>query len=82
MDNLIITKKELKVNSGLQLKRLYSQQVCKDYTIPIVEHLMERTIKNERYQMKSFLEIHGITGNLRSKMVDWMIEVLSSYKMS
>jgi len=25
---------------------------------------------------------HSITSSLRSKMVDWMIEVLSSYKMT
>lgn len=27
-----------------------------------------------------FLEHHEITGQLRSKMIDWMIEVFSSYK--
>jgi hypothetical protein len=32
--------------------------------------------------MPTVLGTHGITANLRSKMVDWMIEVLSSYKMS
>jgi hypothetical protein len=28
------------------------------------------------------LKNHMITNHLRAKMVDWMIEVLSSYKMS
>ncbi len=28
------------------------------------------------------LASHGISATLRSKMVDWMIEVLSSYKMT
>ena len=28
------------------------------------------------------LNNHSISASLRSKMVDWMIEVLSSYKMS
>ena len=32
--------------------------------------------------LDSFLKRHTITPTLRSKMVDWMIEVLSSYKMS
>lgn len=31
---------------------------------------------------KGFLVNHDISSGLRAKMVDWMIEVLSSYKMS
>lgn len=31
---------------------------------------------------KELLNAHAISASLRSKMVDWMIEVLSSYKMS
>ena len=38
---------------------------------------MSRSMEGE-----AFLGKHAITPHLRSKMVDWMIEVLSSYKMS
>lgn len=30
----------------------------------------------------AFLERHEITGRLRAKMIDWMVEVLCSYKCS
>ena len=32
--------------------------------------------------MDNYLEKHEITSRLRGKMIDWMVEVLSSYKCS
>ena len=32
--------------------------------------------------MNNFLAHHSISKSLRAKMIDWMVEVLSSYKMS
>lgn len=38
--------------------------------------------RNSDPNLGSFLSYHSVTPTLRAKMVDWMIEVLSSYKMS
>ena len=43
----------------------------------ILRHLCETSSHS-----KDFLLSHDITPQLRSKMIDWMIEVLSSYKMN
>ena len=62
---------------GLSLKRQYSDQIAEDYSSDIFNHVSECGL-----ELGSFLSKHSITPSLRAKMVDWMIEVLSSYKMS
>ena len=59
------------------LKRTYTQLITVDYSTDILSHLCVRA-----EDQKGLLASHGISASLRSKMVDWMIEVLSSYKMS
>lgn len=51
--------------------------VCDDYAEDIISYLKERDVS---LKMRNCLERHSISANLRSKMVDWMIEVLCSYK--
>ena len=51
--------------------------IAKDYSEEILNH-----ISSSAPIQKDMLNNHSITSSLRSKMVDWMIEVLSSYKMS
>jgi hypothetical protein len=60
-----------------ELKSVYTQIICRDYSTDILTHLCESST-NEG----DILGKHGINSSLRSKMIDWMIEVLSSYKMS
>ena len=60
-----------------QLKKTYTQLITKDYSHDILNHIAERAEGH-----KGLLSSHSITATLRSKMVDWMIEVLSSYKMT
>lgn len=60
----------------LDLKKQYSLQTGEQYSHTIISHLCEQSVP-----CKNFLQAHDITPHLRSKMVDWMIEVLSSYKM-
>jgi hypothetical protein len=60
-----------------QLKKTYSLLVRKDYSADILSHLCA-TAQPQR----DMLAAHSISASLRSKMVDWMIEVLSSYKMA
>ena len=59
------------------LKQTYSQLIQEDYSDDILRRLCQ-VVKPR----SGILSRHGITASLRSKMVDWMIEVLSSYKMS
>lgn len=66
-----------KDNLAEQLKKCYSELVAKDYSEDILQHICSKSSTS-----LGFLEPHAITPTLRSKMVDWMIEVLSSYKMS
>ena len=51
--------------------------VFKDYSEDIFAHMVKRS---KDLQLHSPLAKHSITPNLRAKMVDWMIEVLCSYK--
>ena len=60
----------------LNLSKQYSTQILKDYSESIFSQLSIHA------NVDKFLGNHSITSFLRAKMVDWMIEVLSSYKMS
>jgi hypothetical protein len=51
--------------------------VVKDYSIDILTHFCQSANIT-----RGMLDRHDISSGLRSKMVDWMIEVLSSYKMT
>ena len=51
--------------------------IYKDYSNDIFEY-----ISGKELGLESFMTHHKISTSLRAKMVDWMIEVLSSYKMS
>ena len=53
---------------GLNLSKTYSDDILYYF-------------KKQTYP-KNFLKNHVIPSELRAKMVDWMIEVLSSYKCS
>jgi len=59
------------------LKKEYSTQTGAHYSHDILSHYCTQSSDS-----KDFLEPHAITPNLRAKMVDWVIEVLSSYKMN
>ena len=51
--------------------------IAQDYSEDILTH-----ISSSAPAQRDLLANHGISASLRSKMVDWMIEVLSSYKMT
>ena len=59
------------------LKNTYTNLVCLNYSNEILSHINMRA-----EELKGVLAAHAISASLRAKMVDWMIEVLSSYKMS
>jgi hypothetical protein len=37
-------------------------------------------LRDKKEERVDFLKNHEVSGKIRAKMVDWMIEVLSSYK--
>ena len=62
-----------------ELKKTYTRLVMADYSSDLSDYFSESA---SAHQCDNMLLRHEITSSLRSKMVDWMIEVLSSYKMS
>ena len=58
-----------------EYKRLLSKLVRIDYSESILKSLFDEEKINE-----SFLSYHKITDKMRTRMIDWMIEVLSNYK--
>ena len=55
-------------------REMYSKYVRDDYSNSIIKSLLEDEKINE-----NFLNMHKITERMRTRMVDWMIEVLSNY---
>ena len=55
-------------------REMFSKYVRDDYSNSILQSLLEDEKVNE-----NFLNIHKITERMRTRMVDWMIEVLSNY---
>ena len=57
-----------------EYRAMYSKYVRDDYSNSIIKSLLEDEQINENY-----LDNHKITERMRTRMVDWMIEVLSNY---
>ena len=57
-----------------EYRSMFSKYVRDDYSNSIIKSLLEDEQINENY-----LENHKITERMRTRMVDWMIEVLSNY---
>ena len=55
-------------------REMFTKYVRDDYSNSILESLLEDEQVNE-----TFLNCHKITERMRTRMVDWMIEVLSNY---
>ena len=76
LENLLIN---INVNSKNKIetdeyRAMYSKYVRDDYSNSIIKSLLEDEQINENY-----LDNHKITERMRTRMVDWMIEVLSNY---
>ena len=63
--------------SFTKYQKFSMQQLRDDYENDILDNLFSEEKCNE-----DFLHSHTITERMRSRMVDWMIEVLSNYKCS
>ena len=79
LENLIINTKitENKENTieKDEYREMFSKYVRDDYSNSILESLLI----GDDYACENFLDSHKITPRMRTRMADWMIEVLSSY---
>ena len=76
LENLLINvdlSKKNKIDID-DYREMYSKYVRDDYSNSIIKSLLEDEKTNV-----NFLNIHNITERMRTRMVDWMIEVLSNY---
>lgn len=60
-----------------ETKNTFTQIIKEYYSDDILKFMVNEDQKNSEFLLR-----HSITSHLRAKMIDWMIEVLSSYKMS
>ena len=58
---------------------ILSQQLISEYSDDILEHLFNQ---EQKVDISDNLRRHGISKELRAKMIDWMIEVLSKTECS
>ena len=78
LENLLINTKVSEDKKNLiekdEYREMFSKYVRDDYSNSILESLLVDDFKNT-----NFLEDHKITPRMRTRMADWMIEVLSNY---
>jgi len=78
LENLLINTKVSEDKKNLiekdEYREMFSKYVRDDYSNSILESLLVDDFKNS-----NFLEEHKITPRMRTRMADWMIEVLSNY---
>jgi len=76
LENLLVNvnlSKKNKIDTD-DYREMFSKYVRDDYSNSILQSLLEDEKVNE-----NFLNSHKITERMRTRMVDWMIEVLSNY---
>jgi len=76
LENLLINinfNNKNKINTD-EYRSMFSKYVRDDYSKSIIKSLLKDEQINE-----NFLDNHKITERMRTRMVDWMIEVLSNY---
>jgi predicted nuclease with TOPRIM domain len=64
---------------GLSESAKTQEALKKDYGSEIAEHLMKMESRNN---VTDFLSQHKVSADYRAKMVDWIVEVLTTFKCS
>jgi len=72
-------KDKLKETQKEEFRYKETTRLMKFYANDLIRELLE---KEQKYWAKDFLANHTIPPNIRAKMIDWMVEVLCSYKCS
>ena len=63
--------------TNLEFRQNETQKIMKAYSSNLVENLLSN---EKQYWSKDSLKKHNIPHNIRAKMIDWMVEVMCSYK--
>ena len=76
LENLLININVINNNKidNEEYREIFSKYIRDDYSKSIIKALLEDEKTNQNY-----LNNHKITERMRTRMVDWMIEVLSNY---
>ena len=78
LENLLINTKITENKNNIiekdDYREMFSKYVRDDYSNSILESLLSDDFSNQ-----NFLDVHKITPRMRTRMADWMIEVLSNY---
>ena len=72
--NVKITENKNNIIEKDEYREMFSKYVRDDYSNSILESLLK-----DDYICENFLDNHKITPRMRTRMADWMIEVLSNY---
>ena len=72
--NVKITENKNNIIEKDEYREMFSKYVRDDYSNSILESLLK-----DDYICENFLDSHKITPRMRTRMADWMIEVLSNY---
>ena len=75
LENLIINKENIPKFSSEEYRRMYTVHLRQDYSKNIMKSLLDDEIIIE-----DCLQNHKITERMRTRMIDWMIEVMINYK--
>lgn len=75
LENIAISKENLPKFTNEEYRRMFTRLVRKDFGRSFIQNLFA-----EEEQMDDFLINHKVTERMRTRMVDWMIEVLTNYK--
>lgn len=78
IENILINKHNPANFSNEEYLRLYSHLIEKEFANGILENLLRESF-SEHLSIKKFLSSHNISERVRSKMIDWIIEVLVNY---
>ena len=78
LENLLINTKITENKENIiekdEYRQMFSKYVRDDYSNSILQSLLK-----DDFIIENFLEYHKITPRMRTRMADWMIEVLSNY---
>lgn len=73
--DFLVPSRDSSSSSTPGINELENARLLRDYSTDFLNNMLRSTRDASR-----FLERHEVTGQLRAKMIDWMVEVFSSYK--
>ena len=75
LENISISKENIPKFSNEEYRRMFTRLIKKNLGKSFLQNLF-----SDEEQMDDFLDNHKVTERMRTRMIDWMIEVLTNYK--